>query len=306
MRCRHRVRSAIFAQPKLYSPGIRVSLVAISSVTLTRNAQGLSVMKCLDQYRRKLLTGVNQNLRVIVDTVDEESIHQFRVGVKRLTALYRFVAAVEPGLQAKQLLKPARRLSMSISTIRDCHITLGLIGATGRLTAAEIKTLQRAVHTRIRGNHREFCKLAQEGVRIPLRLPTIRSLQITQDKLLQQKPVVLQQLLARVSTPVRSNTDEQWHRKRILLKRYRHTHEAFNLCPGYRRDENELKLIGLLEQLLGDWHDRVIARDILRACCELEPPTAPLIAELARQEKLLLGAARIYLDKFFHEKSLLC
>jgi CHAD domain-containing protein len=262
------------------------------------------VINCLDQYRRKLLSGVNRNLRIIVDTADEESIHQFRVGVKRLTALYRFVAAVEPGLKAGQLIKPARQLSKSISTVRDCHITLGLIDATSKLTTAETKKLQRVVHARIRGKHREFRILAQDGARIPLRLPTFRLLQINQDKLLQQKPVVLQQLLARVATPVSSNTEEQWHSKRILLKRYRHTKEAFSLCPGYRRDEDELKLIGLLEQLLGDWHDRVIAINILRALGELETLTAPLITELGRQEKLLLGSARIYLDKFFHEQSL--
>ena len=86
-------------------------------------------MKCLDQYRRKLLTGVNRNLRIIIDTPDAESIHQFRVGVKRLTALYRFLAIVEPRLKASKPLKPARQLSSSISTIRDCQINLGLIGA---------------------------------------------------------------------------------------------------------------------------------------------------------------------------------
>jgi CHAD domain-containing protein len=261
-------------------------------------------MNCLDQYRRRLLAGVNRNLPIILATADEESIHQFRVGVKRLTALYRFVAAVAPELKAGQLIKPARQLSRSISTVRDCHITLGLIDATSKLTSAETKKLQRAVHTRIRGKHREFRILAQDGVRIPLRLPTIRSLQIDQDKLLQQKPVVLRQLLVRIAAPVNNNTKEQWHRKRILLKRYRHTKEAFSLCPGYRADENELKLIGLLEQLLGDWHDRVIAINILRTLGGLETLTAPLVAALGRQEKLLLGSARIYLDKFFHEQSL--
>jgi len=261
------------------------------------------VINCLDQYRRRLLTGVNRNLRIIIDTADEESIHQFRVGVKRLTALYRFVASVDPGLKAGQLIKPARQLSKSISSIRDCHITLGLIDATSKLTTDETKKLHQAVHTRIHGKHREFRILARDGVRIPLRLPTLRSLQIAQNKLLQQKPVVLHQLLARVSNPASRNTDEQWHQKRILLKRYRHTCEAFGLCPGYRRDEDELKLIGLLEQLLGDWHDRVIAINILRSFGELETLSAALIAELARQEKLLLGSARIYLDKFFHEQS---
>jgi CHAD domain-containing protein len=263
-------------------------------------------MNCVDQYRRKLLMGVNRNLRVIVITADEESIHQFRVGVKRLTALYRLLAAVDPGLRASKLLKPARQLSRSISAVRDCHITLGLIGKPGNPGAAETQLVQRAVNARIRARHREFCRLAGTGVRIPLRLPTLQSLRLNQASLLQHLPVILRQLLARIAAPDDGSGDEQWHDKRILLKRYRHTLEAFSLCPGNRLDEKELVIIGQLEQLLGDWHDRVIAIDILQACGELEPVTTALIAELDRQARLLLGAAGIYLDKFFHEQSLPC
>jgi len=263
-------------------------------------------MKCLDQYRRKLLTGVNRNLRIIVEAPDAESIHQFRVGVKRLTALYRFLATAEPGLKAGQLLKPARQLSRSISKVRDCHIALGLINTESTLSPAESEDLLCAVQARIHDNHCEFRQLVLAGVRIPLRLPTIQSLQITQHRLLQYKPVVLQQLLESIAAPVAPDADEQWHDKRILLKRYRHTQDAFAECPGNRLDEAELKLISLLEQLLGDWHDRVIAIDILRACSNCAAQTAPLLAELARQETLLLGAARIYLDKFLDEKTMGC
>jgi len=258
-------------------------------------------MNCVDQYRRRLLGGVNRNLRIIVDTADEESIHQFRVGVKRLTALYRLLGAVEPGLNAGKLLKPARRLSRSISAVRDCHITLGLIARAG---AAGTGLVQQAIDARIRARHREFRALARDGVRIPLRLPTLRALRLDPASLLRQLPEVLRQLLARIAAPDDGSGDAQWHDKRILLKRYRHTLEAFSLCPGNRLDEKELAMIGLLEQMLGDWHDRVIALDILEACVELKPLTAPLAAELERQAGLLLGSAGIYLDKFFHEKSL--
>ena len=66
-------------------------------------------MKFLDQYRGKLLTGVNRNLPIIVDTPDAESIRQFCVGVKRLTALHRFVATVGPARQ-EQLLPGLARI----------------------------------------------------------------------------------------------------------------------------------------------------------------------------------------------------
>ena len=106
-------------------------------------------MNCLDQYRGKLLAAVNRDLRAIATTPDEHSIHRFRVGIKRLTALYRFLGAVNPKIKPKQLLKSARRLSHSISKVRDCHITLGLIAELTELDKGELITLQRGVHTRI-------------------------------------------------------------------------------------------------------------------------------------------------------------
>ena len=133
-------------------------------------------MNCLDQYRSKLLTAVNRELRAIVIAPEEHSIHRFRVGIKRLTALYRFLGVVNPEINPKQLLKSARRLSRSISKVRDCHITLGLIAELTELDKSELITLQRGVHTRIRKDYREFQELTRSGIKIPLRLPTIRSM----------------------------------------------------------------------------------------------------------------------------------
>jgi CHAD domain-containing protein len=255
-------------------------------------------MNCLNQYRSKLLATVNRELRAIVIAPDEESIHRFRVGVKRLTALYRFLGAVRPETKAKQVLKPARRLSSSISRVRDCHITLGLISELVVLDKSELTTLQRAVHNRILKDYREFQKLTQSGIRIPLRLLTFRSMAISENAIGRHKSEFLQQLLTGIANTSNQSSDEKWHTARILLKRYHHTQDAFIQCPGRRLDEKEMKQIEMLERLLGDWHDRVIAVDILCSFKEHEKQTVPMIIELNRQERLLLGSARIYLDKF--------
>ncbi len=255
-------------------------------------------MNCLAQYRSKLLAAVNRDLRAIATAPDEHSIHRFRVGIKRLTALYRFLGATRPEIKAKQLLKPARKLSSSISKVRDSHITLGLIYDLAELDKIELATLQRAVHSRIRKDHREFQKLTQSGIGIPLRLPTIRSMKLPENAIHRHKPEFLQQLLVGIANTSNQSTDEQWHKARILLKRYHHTLDAFIQCPGQRLDEKEMKQIEMLERLLGDWHDRVIAVDILGSFKEHEKHTLPVIIELNRQEGLLLGSARIYLDKF--------
>jgi CHAD domain-containing protein len=96
---------------------------------------------------------------------------------------------------------------------------------------------------------------------------------------------------------------EKWHKKRILLKRYRHTLDAFYFCPGHRSDEDEIKQIKIIEQLLGDWHDRVITIQLLQTFQGLEAQTGLAIAIMKKQEKLLLGSSKIYLGKYtkWHE-----
>jgi CHAD domain-containing protein len=255
-------------------------------------------MNCLDQYRGKLLAAVNRDLRAIVVAPDEQSIHRFRVGVKRLTALYRFLDVVKPEIAAQHLLKPARKLSRSISKVRDCHITQGLLAELAEPGSSELASLQRAVHARTDKDYRAFLKLAQGSIRLPLRLATIRSMKLSENAILRHKPEVLQQLTCAIADISNDPAAEQWHTARILLKRYHHTLDAFSGCPGQRLDEKELNRIVMLESLLGDWHDRVIAVAILRSFGDLEKQAAPLIMELDRQEGLLLGSARIYLRKF--------
>ena len=260
-------------------------------------------MICLDQYRSKLLTETNSNLRKIADAVDEESIHRFRVGIKRLTALYRFLQQVDPGIDARQLLRSARKLSRSISKVRDVHITLNLLVELDPLDTEAKQPAQRLLQQRIRRDYLSFQKLLGSGIQIPLRIPTLRALGLTESIILRRKPEILAQLRSDITADPERHDAEHWHDRRILLKRYHHTLEAFSRCPGHSLDEKEIMKMKMLEQLLGDWHDRVVAVEILQSGEQLQAAAENSIATLKKQERLLLGAARIYLAKFAARKA---
>jgi CHAD domain-containing protein len=255
-------------------------------------------MNCLEQYRSKLLSGANRELRIIVGTPDETSIHRFRVSVKRFTALYRFLAAIDSEIDAKQILKPARKLSKCISKIRDIHITLNLFAELDGLDATEMRNLQRALNARIQHDYQAFLNLAESDIQIPLRLPTVHSLGLAESTILRSKPEILRQLRDGFCDGAQRLNGRQWHKKRILMKRYHHSLDAFSNCPGHVHDEKELAQMKMLESLLGDWHDRVVAVEILQSLTELQAQTATAIVLLKKQERLLLGASRIYLEKF--------
>jgi len=255
-------------------------------------------MNCLEKYRSRLIGDINRDLKIIRAKLDEKAIHDFRVGIKRLTALYYFLGDLSESMNAKKTLKPYRRIFKSVSGIRDAQIALTLIGDLEGIDETDRKTLLQRLRRNINSDYRRFQRYAAANAELAIRVPTIRALKLSEAAILRYKPLALDRLLQQVfDTEGRIGVTE-WHRKRILLKRYRHKLDAFLFCPGHNHDEAEMKQIRMLEQLLGDWHDRITTIELLHSLSGLETRTAAVIAIMRRQDKLLLGAARIYLQKF--------
>lgn len=255
-------------------------------------------MNCLDKYRSKLIGQLNRDLRVIRISAEEEAVHDFRVGIKRLTALYYFLNEVNPGLKTRKLIKPYRSLARSVGAIRDGHIAVHLIQELDEISLVDKKNLISALRAKTRDDYRLVKRLLQTDAHTQVRVPTIRSMAISERAILRKKPAILKVLLSQIMSTGPRMTADQWHKKRILLKRYHHKLDAFQFCPGHTSDESELKQIRILEQLLGDWHDRIITAEILRVLKGVETEADRAITVMRKQDKLLLGSARIYLNKF--------
>lgn len=255
-------------------------------------------MNCLEKYRSKLIRDTNRNLRLVCMRPDEYAVHDFRVGMKRLTALFYFLNSIEARLESKKLLKPYRRLYKSIGNIRDAHIAIKLLQGLENLEESAVKALTTALQTRIRQDYRRFKRVARAGGQVSIRVPTIRSTGISERAILAHKAVVLQGLLQPILHSGEIVTAKQWHNKRILLKRYHHILDAFQFCPGHVQDEAEVKQIRMLEQLLGDWHDRLITTELMQSLPGSGQYVESIIPLMNSQDRLLLGAAKIYLRKY--------
>jgi CHAD domain-containing protein len=198
-------------------------------------------MNCLDKYRSKLVREINKDLRIILVQPEEESVHDFRVGIKRLTALYYFLSRIDTELKAKRILKPYRSLFKSIGNIRDAHIAMHLIQGLDDISTEDTEILVKALRSNIRKDYRGFQATVRAHSPISIRTPTVSSTGISARAILRLKPVVLNELLLQIlGTEGRMNA-RQWHKKRILLKRYHHKMDAFCYCPGHKSDENEIK-----------------------------------------------------------------
>jgi CHAD domain-containing protein len=260
-------------------------------------------MNCLEKYRSTLLKKTNLNLRILLDKPEEDSVHDFRVGVKRLSALYYFLHEIEPTLNAKKILKPYRSLFKSIGKVRDGHIAMHLIQELHEGDVKDSEILLKAVKSRVRKDFRSFQNRFQSDVQNSITIPTIIATGISERIILRRKQTVLEDLLSQFTSHQERDSSERWHKKRILLKRYHHTLDAFQFCPGHTLDEMELKQIKMLEQLLGDWHDRVTTIQFMQSLEGLEYQAEHVIVKMENQDRILLESAKIYLNKYlkWHE-----
>jgi len=255
-------------------------------------------MQCLEKYRSVQVREANRKLRVIFESPDESAVHDFRVFIKRMTALYGFLGQLDENLAAKKLLKPYRVVFKKLGSIREAHIAIGLIEDLEALSGAQSIQLIGLLSSKIRRDYRNFRSFIGNDRPLSVKLPTIHATGIPPAAISRQKPVYLDELLAQIQAPDKRMTVDGWHRKRILLKRFRHTIEAFELCPGQAADQRLIKQISLLEQLLGDWHDRVVTAELLQSLPETAGDCGSLIRRLKSQDRMLLGSVKIYFEKF--------
>ena len=208
-----------------------------------------------------------------------------------MSAFYYFLQSLNPEIRAKSILKPYRGLFKSIGRVRDLHIAENLILELDkpRQDLNKLKSVERSMY-------REFKKLVNEKIITRIKVPTVRSFGIKDEDILSGKKPYTDNLLSLVGILDKRMTQDAWHKRRITLKKYHHTLDAFQFCPGQAVSEEELKEIRMLEQLLGDWHDRVITVNLLSTFSLKDE--ADILHELKRQEKSLLETVRIYHRKF--------
>lgn len=261
-----------------------------------RVSDGAIGMRCLEKYRGGLIRGINRNLKVALAAPDEVAIHDFRVGIKRVTALYAFLQDAEPAFDADAVLARYRGLFKACGRVRDLQIARGLVlvAASDSTPASEVIA---TVDARIGEAHAAMVAWAAARSIAAIRLPTVRGSGVSETRILQRRESVLASLLRRVLDSGKAMTTRRWHRKRIRLKRYRHTLDAFQYCPDPDADLAEIARIQQLEQQLGDWHDRVVTSGILQSMSASAPAAAPLAIALADQAELLLDGAQDQLDE---------
>ncbi|MGD8540390.1 MAG: CHAD domain-containing protein [Candidatus Aminicenantes bacterium] len=226
--------------------------------------------ECLWTYYGNLQRIIEENYNLAVKYSDEDGIHDLRVAIKRMRAYFNLIEWINPVFQAKQTLKPVRRLFKAAGKVRDIHVQQELV----RKWAAELNLEMSEYY-----NYLKHCEM-EERKRF---WPSAKKFDL---RILQDYWSMIQNTLTFISTEYiqykseeRFNSqieelikfrekenfiEDDYHAIRILAKETRYTLEVLQTCfPAKDIWEKLNEALRKVHQSLGRWHDDDVARQYL-------------------------------------------
>jgi len=200
---------------------------------------------------------MNFHLQTFLETGDQEGLHQFRVQVKKLRALFYLLDnTASRGFLFKKF-KPVRKIFKYAGIIRDAHTNL-VLSARYQLKNENFETVQQeAIKEGTAGfqlNGEKYRKDIKESYKLlKKKLPKVQDSAIAGFYKNQ-----LAHIAVKLSVP---QFTEQMHDNRKLIKIlvYNHTLAGKALTGSLYINSSYL---GKLQSAIGEWHDNVLASQL--------------------------------------------
>ncbi|HUU52291.1 MAG TPA: CHAD domain-containing protein [Candidatus Heimdallarchaeota archaeon] len=223
--------------------------------------------ECLWTYYGNLQRIVEENYNLAVRFADVEGVHDMRVGIKRLRAYFNLIEWINPVFQAKQNLKPIRRLFKAAGKVRDIHVHQELLRRWATELDLEMSEYYNFLKQKETEERKRFADFAKKKIDL---------------KVFQSNWILIQNVLAFISTEYiqykseeRFKTqieelikfkekenlgEEDYHSIRIHSKETRYTLEVLQTCfPPKSLWEKLNETLRKVHQALGRWHDNDVS-----------------------------------------------
>jgi len=259
--------------------------------------------KFLDYFDNRVRNFLN-NCALGVKQGDPEGIHQLRVENKRLRALFRLVASINPGFDEREEFGPLRRYSKKSDQVRDCYVQIELVwtirekldvdagGFIAFLKAKETegkKELRRLVRRRNPAGVWNTKMAVSEALR-DIDAERARVAVATHCEKMKNKLISL-------NTGSRLN-DSIMHLVRILSKETWFTIQIAQQAFGLYRDADQfMASLRMVHQSLGKWHDYDLCLTLLDEFLG-DTPADQVPADFVRLRKIAHNRKRYNRDRF--------
>jgi len=223
--------------------------------------------ECLWTYYGNLQRIVEENYNLAVRFADVEGVHDMRVGIKRLRAYFNLIEWINPVFQAKQTLKPIRRLFKAAGKVRDIHVQQELMMrwiTELNLEMSEYYNFLKQKETEERKRFADFAKkkfdpkVFQSNWTLIQNVLSFISTEYIQYKSEERFNAQIEEL---IKFKEKENlAEDDYHSIRILSKETRYTLEVLQTCfPPKSIWEKLNETLRKVHQALGRWHDNDVS-----------------------------------------------
>jgi inorganic triphosphatase YgiF len=260
---------------------------------------GASLTDALPAVLGNCLEHIQRNELAVVEGHDPETLHQMRVGVRRLRSALKLFEPVAPCPPA--LLEDVTWLGTELGAARDWDVLLsstlpGMNAAAGGQQG--LAELQALVLETSQAKRRQAAQalLSPRYTRLMLTMGSwmLQTAPLLNDSAAHFSRQILQQLhkslLKRANRMTEDDTASA-HRTRIAAKRGRYALEFFHTLYRIRSTRTYLKTLAAMQDELGQHNDLVVADRLLQELAQQHPQSASVI-QFARGYLVALQSAQ--------------
>lgn len=225
--------------------------------------------------RQKQTSAFHQRLKKHC-TVDD--VHDVRVDIKRLRALYQLIGWMNHRFNAESQLKPVRNFFKAAGKLRDLHVQMEL---TRRWTSENRANLSEYYNYLVAEEQssrpvfgRACTKFAPKEMAFGLKEIRKALSRMSVPEVIFRTEQRLVMLVREVIANSREEqlTEDNFHQIRIKTKEARYVLELLTLCREATDEDRALNdQLRSCHRALGKWHDCVVALDSLRLFLQEEP-----------------------------------
>lgn len=212
-------------------------------------------MKTIENYIKKRFKHIRKYLNQFSDTKDKESLHKFRVEIKRINTLIHLTGIYNQEFNKKKERKKFKKLLKLSGKIRDADILLTLLTQLKISNPDTDKKLQKR-----KKDSNEFCMMQQQYKHVfkALKRKLLRySDKINTHNTCKYIEIIQEEIIANYAL---KNIKTSLHNIRKEVKELKYISEIY---PDVL-NEKELIIFDNLQESIGNWHDNMLLIEYLK------------------------------------------
>lgn len=245
--------------------------------------------KIIERYADERWKKLLRAFRAFGQNTKPEELHDFRVEIKKLRALFFFLESVDSKKIHKHSIKKLRTIFREAGTVRSLDVSLNLIKAFKlKLPATAKSKLQKKLKSAtatFHEDHKKYGKQLQE-----IRHDLNKQIFSVSD---QQSRKFFQEAIKDLDKTFRGPTDKiDWHESRKTIK------ILLYIATIKKEKQPDTKYLHDLQENIGQWHDTQMAMELLKAYAAKNHTTSgQLKAHATKQEKVLRTQSKDFAKK---------